>query len=124
MREQITVLPGTVSGRIQIPASAGLSHLAILCAALAEGDSTVRHITWSSDIEATIYALERMGAIVWRDEDTLTIRGIGSASLKGKVERIFCGESAATARLLIPVAGVLGLRALFTGMGGLPHTSL
>ena len=124
MREQITVLPGTVSGRIQLPASAGLSHLAILCAALAEGDSTVRHITWSSDIEATIYALERMGAIVWRDEDTLTIRGIGGASLKGKVERIFCGESAATARLLIPVAGVLGLRAIFTGMGRLPRTSL
>ncbi len=120
----ITVLPGTVSGTVRIPASKSLSHRAIICAALAEGDSSLHNVSWSQDIEATVFAMERMGAIIWRDRDVLSIRGIGGRPLQGRVERIFCGESASTARFLIPVAGVLGLRAIFTGMGRLPKRPL
>ncbi len=121
MTDRICVLPGTVSGRVKVPASKSLTHRAIIAAALAEGDSAIYGITWSKDIEATAFCMERMGAAIVRDGNDLFIHGIGGRSLSGRVERLFCGESATTLRFLIPIAGVLGLRAVFSGMGRLPE---
>ena len=124
MIDRVCVLPGTVSGRVKVPASKSLTHRAIIAASLAEGDSAIYGVTWSKDIEATAFCMERIGAVIVRDGEDLFIHGIGGRSLSGRVERLFCGESASTLRFLIPVAGVLGLRAIFSGLGRLPERPL
>ena len=124
MADQICVLPGTVSGRVKVPASKSLAQRAIIAAALAEGDSAIYGVTWSKDIEATAFCMERMGAAIIRDGEDLFIHGIGGRSLRGRVERLFCGASETTLRFLIPIAGVLGLRAVFSGLGTLSEKSL
>ena len=124
MADQICVLPGTVSGRVKVPASKSLAQRAIIAAALAEGDSAIYGVTWSTDIEATAFCMERMGAAIIRDGEDLFIHGIGGRSLRGRVERLFCGASETTLRFLIPIAGVLGLRAVFSGFAALSEKPL
>ncbi len=112
----VTVTPGPLAGTVQPPASKSDAHRAILCAALAPGTSTVRRVTWSEDIAATLSVIRAMGAAVEQQGDTLQITGGRYAHAAA----LDCGESGSTLRFALPVAAALGIRATFTGRGRLP----
>lgn len=79
--------------------SKSAAHRMAICAFLS-GESEVRGLGKSEDIEATLGALEAISA--------------------GK-DVINCGESGSTLRFLIPVAAALGKAVTFTGRGRLPE---
>lgn len=124
MTERLCIDPGTVGGYIRIPSSKSLCHRAIICAALAEGTSVIRNVTVSKDIEATLNAMELLGAQAHWNEDTLMITGNGGVSRKEGQTEIFCNESGSTLRFLVPIAAALGVEARFTGAGRLPERPL
>lgn len=113
----IRITPHPLNGRVTPPVSKSDAHRAIICAALANGESRIGPITYSADIKATLRCLESMGALIKADGDHLLIKG-GCFNNKAHLD---CGESGSTLRFLLPVAAALGISATFSGEGRLPE---
>ena len=95
------LLPSKSTGSIHIPPSKSMSHRAIICAALAHGESIIQNVAYSKDILATIEGMKQLGASIRKDGSTLYIRGVQSFQQLAAKE-IFCNESGSTLRFFIP----------------------
>ncbi|MFA6809476.1 MAG: 3-phosphoshikimate 1-carboxyvinyltransferase [Desulfoplanes sp.] len=94
---------------IDAPASKSMSHRALICAALARGNSTLENVLVSDDLMRTRECLTALGAEFVDDCGTILVRGVsGFACGAGPVD-LFVGESGTTCRLLT------GLAAAFAG---------
>ena len=115
----IKISPSVLRGNLSIPASKSCAHRAVICAALADGVSTLSGITMSKDIEATISSMTALGASFEINGDIVTVKGI-SGGIDGTAE-IDCNESGSTLRFIMPVAAALGVKSVFIGKGRLPR---
>lgn len=113
---EIRISPHALCGSLTPPVSKSDAHRAIICAALANGTSTVGPITDSADITATVRCLSALGARIERIGDSLRITG-GQPVAAAVCD---CGESGSTLRFLLPVAAALGVEGHFIGQGRLP----
>ena len=116
----IKVLPRFSGGNIEAISSKSHAHRALICAALAEGTSLLRHNSSSEDICATCRCLEALGCHITQNGSELTIEP-GACPISPMLD---CGESGSTLRFLLPVAAALGCGAVFTGRGRLPQRPL
>lgn len=115
----IVIKPSQLKGCVDIPASKSCAHRALICAALADGTSTISGITFSKDIYATIHAMSALGASFDIKDDIVTVRGT-DGNISGQAD-IDCNESGSTLRFIIPIAAALGTDSLFHGRGRLPE---
>ncbi|MEG0456651.1 MAG: 3-phosphoshikimate 1-carboxyvinyltransferase [Oscillospiraceae bacterium] len=109
---------------IKIPPSKSIAHRMIICAALSNGESVIENVDFSQDILATINAMEKAGAIIEKNNNTLKITGVfnGSFNTTKPLLEVFCNESGSTLRFLIPLFSALFSREtklVFTGAGRL-----
>lgn len=113
---------GILRGTVNIPPSKSAAHRAMLCAALADGRSTLSPIELSNDMLATINAITALGARAEFSDGMLTIDGIGDIS-KNHADNepvdINCIESGSTLRFIIPIAAAAGINGRFIGEGTL-----
>ncbi|MBQ9942059.1 MAG: 3-phosphoshikimate 1-carboxyvinyltransferase [Christensenellaceae bacterium] len=117
------VSPGPLGGRVTAMPSKSQAHRAVICAALAEGESRISHIELSKDISATLACVEALGLADHRWEgETLVICG-GKKAAPGKVS-LPCGESGSTLRFIIPLAAHLADEAEFICEGRLSERPL
>ena len=107
----IKVMPKLLRGEVTPPSSKSQCHREIICAVLAHGESRLKNIYFSDDINATLRGVSALGAEFIRESDTLRITG-GMATA---VPSIDCGSAATTLRLLLPAALALYGEANFTG---------
>ncbi len=114
----VRVYPGSPSGSLTAPPSKSAAHRALICAALAKGESEVTPVSDSTDMEATLGVLAAMGQRAERDGKTVRFRGMPWAE---RPVTLNCRESGSTLRFLLPVAAALGLSATFLGEGRLPE---
>lgn len=114
----IKINPKNLSGSIKIPPSKSISHRALICAALADGESRLTNVLGCSDIDATRDALIAMGADIREENGVTIVRGI--KDIPENVE-IDCIESGSTLRFLIPIVSALGIYGTFSGTGHLPN---
>ncbi|MGI6269123.1 MAG: 3-phosphoshikimate 1-carboxyvinyltransferase [Candidatus Howiella sp.] len=112
----IQIIPHPLCGSVRPPASKSDGHRAVICAALAKGESRISDLTMSADIEATLRCLAAMGAGIRRTAGEIVIDG-GRFSAAAVLD---CGESGSTLRFLLPVAAAAGISAELTGRGRLP----
>ena len=110
---KVTIIPGRAQGVIAAPPSKSCGHRMLLCAALAEGESRIRGISGSQDMEATMDCIRAMGGTCRREGDTVAVVGTGGRAAPQAVYP--CRESGSTLRFCIPPALVPGGRAVFTG---------
>ena len=110
---KLTARPGgPLTGEARIAGDKSCSHRALIFGALAEGETRIIGLQEGDDVLATVKALREFGIAVEKDGDIWSIRGGGWRSASA----IECGNSGTTARLLMgAVAGIPGVRALFTG---------
>ena len=108
-----------LSGRVQVPSSKSFAHRQIICAALAKGESVIENVSMSQDIEATINAMNTLGADIKVSGTTVTVKGIENVPTESVT--IDCCESGSTLRFIIPVVAALGVTATFVGRGKLPQ---
>ena len=101
-------------GEITPPPSKSLAHRAILCAALADGVSTLHNIAFSEDIQATCRAVTLLGAKITEQNGSLQITGAQKKETHGHFD---CGESGSTLRFIIPLALAFGGSFSFSGSG-------
>ena len=124
----ITITPTPLKGRVMIPPSKSQTHRLIIAAALADGESVIKNVAYSQDIEATIRCMTELGAQFSKDGTTLTVQGVAANSMSPMRRlahpHLDCGESGSTLRFLIPVALALRGGAVFTGHGRLMERPL
>ncbi len=113
----VIITPGALAGRVRVPASKSAAHRALICAALADGPTTIRISALNRDIEATIACLTALGADIRREADALRVTPIARVPEDALLD---CGESGSTLRFLLPVAAALGARCRVVGHGRLP----
>jgi 3-phosphoshikimate 1-carboxyvinyltransferase len=103
------------AGQVALPSSKSISHRAVICAALSDGVSRIRRLSFSDDLAATVNAMQALGSSIKRSDDGLVVEG-GRASRSTTLD---CGESGTTLRFLIPVAALSENTNTFTGRGRL-----
>ena len=106
-------VPSSPRGTVQAPPSKSMAHRLLICAGLARGQSTVRGVAFSQDIEATLDGLEALGARISRNGDTVAVTGADPSLCKGGP--VPCRESGSTLRFLIPLALTGSAPVTFTG---------
>lgn len=116
----LELFPRRLAGAVTLPPSKSQAHRLLLCAALAEGVSSLHNIYFSEDVCATLRCIETLGA---RREDLgggrVRITGVGGRPRPEGPPRFDCGESGSTLRFLLPLALTLCGGGTFTGRGRL-----
>ena len=92
--------PAALKGSVEAPPSKSASHRAVICAALARGETLLENISFSQDIEATLNCVQALGAQVEKGNDWVKIQGIRRASGQAVLP---CGESGSTLSFFIPI---------------------
>ena len=116
----LIIHPRPLHGEVTPPPSKSLAHRLILCAALAEGESRIRSLSFSRDILATLRCCAALGAEWERaGDDAIRMRGIAGEPWPGGYPLMDCGESGSTLRFLIPITLAVAGGGVFTGHGRL-----
>ncbi len=101
-------------GTLCAPPSKSMAHRLILCSALSEGESTVKNVTLSEDIEATLRCITALGAKWEYHDGEFKIIGTDAHSSAPQTA-LDCGESGSTLRFFVPISWISGNRFEFTG---------
>ena len=111
---QVTVHQGKAKGCVSAPPSKSMAHRLLICAGMCQGTSTVRGISGSEDVLATLDCLRALGVECERAGDTVTVRGrdMRSASPEGILS---CRESGSTLRFMLPIALLSGKNVMLSG---------
>jgi 3-phosphoshikimate 1-carboxyvinyltransferase len=93
-----------IKGRITVPSSKSLTIRALMCAALAKGESQIIAPLESEDTEAAINVLGKLGVPIRREDGRWRITG---GSFRVPREDLYCGESATTLRFLTAICALI-----------------
>ncbi len=104
-----------LQGDIDIPGDKSVSHRALILSALAEGDSTLRHLLVAEDCIDTIACLEDLGVSFEQDGDELIVHGKGLHGLKEPKRALNVGNSGTSIRLL---SGILAAQDFVSEISG------
>ncbi len=105
--ELVVIGPRPLRGRLRVPGDKGISHRALIAAALADGRSTIGHLAPGDDVARTRAALAALGVEIAVESTSVTVVGHGIDTLRAPAADIDCGNSGTTMRLL---AGLLAGR--------------
>ncbi len=117
----ITITPSLLSGQVEAVPSKSWAHRVFICAALSDRPTTVICGPVCQDVAATIDCLQALGA---RMEATGTGYQVFPIEKAPERATLFCKESGATLRFLLPLVGALGVSAQFVMEGRLPQRPL
>ncbi|MCA1747988.1 MAG: 3-phosphoshikimate 1-carboxyvinyltransferase [Sphingomonadales bacterium] len=106
---------GPLRGSLRAPGDKSIGHRALICAAMAVGESRISGLDVSGDIAATARALAAMGAVLKRHGADWSVHGVGVGGLLQPAGVIDMGNSGTGARLLIGLAASHTIEAVFTG---------
>ena len=109
-------------GTVRAPVSKSMSHRLLLCAALGKRETAVECGALSDDVSAMVRCLRALGAEIRESGGLVRVAPIRHA--RAGVCELDCGESGATLRFLLPVAGAFGASAVFHRRGRLPERPL
>lgn len=102
-----------INTTIKLPCSKSLAHRAIICASMADGTSHISNVDFSVDIDATIMAMQHLGAKIIKKEHEVIVEGNSKFIYDQKEVNAY--ESGSTLRFLIPVFSLCSSEVTFTG---------
>lgn len=97
---------------IRVPPSKSLTHRALVCAALAKGQSVIQNPLACDDTLATVSVLEALGIAIQKKEDRWIIEG---DPFKNPSQPLDCNESGTTYRFFSAITQTLGIACELTG---------
>ena len=108
---EIVPLDKPVRAEITVPGSKSITNRALILAALADGETTLRGALWSEDTQVMADCLEKLGFAVTVKPDadefcnrTITVKGLGgkipNAGTADKPLELFVGNAGTAARFL------------------------
>ncbi len=102
-------------GEIRVPGDKSISHRSLIFAALATGQSRIRSILQSDDVQSTADVLRAYGVSIPQLSGDFTVEGLGLRGFRAPSASLDCGNSGTTARLMCGVAAALPFGSRFTG---------
>ncbi len=114
----IEITKGFASGKVSAPPSKSMAHRMLICAAMSEGESVIRGINESEDVQATLDCLAALGVPFERNGDTVKMRGIDMRRAHAKAP-LECRESGSTLRFLVPISLLSGNNTMLISSGSL-----
>lgn len=117
----ITIYPRKLQGTISAIPSKSHAHRLLICAALSDQPVDLICPVVNEDICATVSCLNALGAQIQQTGNGYHIIPI---SIPPTTAQLHCRESGSTLRFLLPVAGALGVDALFVMEGRLAERPL
>jgi 3-phosphoshikimate 1-carboxyvinyltransferase len=82
---RVTPLRGPIAAVVEVPGSKSVANRALICAALADGTSTVTNVPDGDDTEAMLTCLELLGVGIERTADSVVIHGCAGVLRPGPV---------------------------------------
>ena len=117
----ITIQPGLLEGTIHVIPSKSQAHRYLICAAFADGPTHILCPETNRDMDATADCLRALGADIVKDETGYRVTPVATPPARADLP---CRDSGSTLRFLLPVAGALGVDAVFHMEGRLPSRPL
>ncbi len=114
----IEPIVGPIDATVTVPGSKSLTNRALVCAALADGASTIDGGLVADDTDAMIEALRTLGAGIDETAGTVAVAGTGGRLLSGPLE-LDMRLSGTTSRFLLPVVALGSGRYRVDGRAGL-----
>lgn len=105
MIREIHPLRRPVNAGIHVPGSKSLTNRALICAALAKGESTLNNASDSDDTSLMRNGLNQLGVLVRKKDDTLIVEGTGGKVYAPKFP-IPVGNAGTTLRFLLSLAAL------------------
>lgn len=100
---EVIIKRSKLKGSIKAPASKSYTHRALICAALAKGNSKIINFLDCDDTWETVNALRKLGVSIDEAGGVLNISG---STLKAPEEPIELGVSGTTYRFILPLAAI------------------
>ena len=116
-----TISPRKLQGDITVIPSKSQAHRLLICAAFADGETTLICPAVNRDIEATVDCLNALGANIVRTPSGYTVQPVSKIPENATLN---CCESGSTLRFMLPIVGALGVDAIFQMAGRLPQRPL
>ena len=104
-----------LTGEVQLPGDKSISHRSIMCAALAEGTTTINSFLEGEDCLATLDAFSKMGVNINRTDNKVVVQGVGLNGLKKPDSDLYLGNSGTSMRLM---SGILSGQSFSTVLTG------
>ena len=117
----VTISPRRLAGELTVIPSKSQAHRLLICAAFSDNPTLLQCSETNRDIEATADCLAALGARIIRTDSSYTVFPVETVPERAVLN---CRESGSTLRFLLPVAGALGVDAVFTLEGRLPQRPL
>ena len=117
----ITIDPQKLNGTVAVIPSKSQAHRLLICAAFADAPTELICPDTNRDIEATADCLRALGADIVRTGQGYSVTPCQKTPASAVLN---CGESGSTLRFLLPIAGALGVDAVFQMAGRLPQRPL
>lgn len=99
------VYKANIQGKFKIIPSKSLTHRALICAALAKGESVIENPLYANDTLQTLEILKHLGTAFLTHLDSIRVTG---GSIRHSNEPLNARESGSTIRFLIPIALLTG----------------
>jgi 3-phosphoshikimate 1-carboxyvinyltransferase len=109
---KVKVRKSEVEGRVGAPSSKSMTHRALICSALAAGESMIRSPLISNDTHSTLRVLRGLGLEVSEGPGFWEVHG---GTLREPDSDLFCGESGTTLRLVTAVCSLTHGECKLTG---------
>ena len=116
-RMNVKIKPNAIKGELKSIPSKSLLHRAIILSGISKDRETkLENVnTISKDVEATLTCMEKLGAKIKVEGDSIRIASLGNIK-KSKVE-LHCEESGTTLRLLLPLVSTFSKTATLEESG-------
>ena len=92
---------GRVTGEFRVPGDKSISHRSVILGSIADGVSRVTGFLQGEDSLNTIHAFQRMGVAIEREQDRVSITGVGLHGLSAPSSDLQMGNSGTAMRLLL-----------------------
>jgi 3-phosphoshikimate 1-carboxyvinyltransferase len=112
MIKEIISLTKPIDARVRVPGSKSITNRALICAALAKGDSILRNASDSNDTLLMINGLNQLGVLVRKKDDALLVQGTGGRLFASKFP-IPVGNAGTTLRFLLSLAALAKGKTIF-----------
>lgn len=113
---QVTISPSPVAGVITAPASKSAMQRACAAALIRKGATILHNYGISNDDKAALDIIQRLGATITYEEDTVRVRSKGIDPVSNEIN---CGESGLSIRMFTSIAAVSESELTVTGSGSL-----
>ena len=111
---KVIFTPSHLQGTVLAPPSKSMAHRMLICGGLSDGKSTIRGISESDDVSATLRSLTALGVTYEKEGAVVTVQGTDVRASVPKSE-LYCHESGSTLRFLLPLCLLSGNEATLSG---------